>query len=256
MGAIILDISIAVLAVLLGVFGGVVSALTLEHKLLKYGAIGLFTVLGLASVVLVVLQSQHTQNEQVDARKRQERLQSTLEETRLDSAKSISFLSGRLDAFASLLSNPPANQDLRRIAEAIRQTASSGPTQASNAQLKTAALDLARRLRDFQLEMTAEEYKLQSIRAYQSTDTEEERNRKFREYLDRLTNQFDRRRIAFGPLRVEAQNMEFQLLSRLPPQPRNNIARMVLDTSALAGPSPVSDLADYIERLVSLLPAK
>ena len=257
----VLDISIAVLGVLLGVLGGLVSALALERKLLKYGAIILFSVLGLASAVLVVIQSQHTQNEQDAARRRQEKLQATLDGTRLDSAKSISFLSGRLDALTSLFSNPPANRDLKGIAEAIRQAATSGPVQASNAQLKDAALDLARRLREFQVAMSGERTRLlgEQANASRTAGTEEERERIFREYSDRGTNQSNRQRIEFGPLRVETQNMESQLLSRLPPQPKNEpaaMARMVLDYGSLAGPAPVSDLADYIERLARLLPAK
>jgi hypothetical protein len=157
--------------------------------------IATFSVLGIASVVLVVMQGVRTQEDQVKAQKREEKLQQTLDDTRIDSAKSISFLSGRLDAMASLMANPPANKDLKRVAEAILQAANTGRAQATDSQLKEAAIDLARRLREFQDRLNGESERLMVQQVNLRASTPEERQQQFAALSQQMVNQTNRQQV-------------------------------------------------------------
>lgn len=237
------------------------SALALENGILRWGAVAVFSILGIAIIIMVVVRARIARNDQEAANKRQERLQESLDETRLDSAKSTSFLSGQVTTLTDLIAHPPPNEDLRRIAEEIRQ-AGAGSPQLSNAEWRDAALALADRLRKFQLKTTGESDRSswscyeRGIEAFRKGDKDGAR-KVTSDYMLEHQNLHSRRTNEFGPLRVESLQMRTQLLARLPPQPDDVLSRdagMVLDSGFLAGPSPVSGLADYIERLARLLP--
>lgn len=192
---------------------------------------------------------------------REAKLQSALQETRLDSAKASSFLSGQLDMIQKLLSTPRPNQDLRQIAEAIRAATGIGSQQFTNAQLRDAALDLARRLREFQVQIKGESSRLYDSRQQQMMAAdkigEEEVRRVHLKTAVEIEQLNARQLAAYGPLKAEAQNMRTQLLNRLPPQPAPKQWELIaLEHGALAGPNPVGEVADYIERLARLLAVK
>jgi len=234
---VLLDIVLATVTVLLAVLGGVVSALTLEKPVVRNSMIATFIVLGLGSLALIIVQETRAQNDQREARGREDRLQVTLDNTRLDSAKSISFLSGRIDALTSLFSNPPPSKDLKRVVEAILQAGTTTRVQATDVQLREAAFDLARRLRDFQQRIDGEDERAMSeqLNNANSASTPEQRRQTFVEASQRTLRQLNQRQIEFGPLRAEAQSLESQLLNRLPLQPTNRTIREILDGGGESG---------------------
>jgi len=257
----LLDISIAVLAVFLAAFGGIVSALTLERKLFKWGAITVFSVLGLASVVLVIVQSQRTEKEQDQARSRQEKIQLTLEQTRLDNTKSIGFLTGQVSTLTDLIAHPHPNEDLRNITKLILGASSANQTApTTNAQLRNSALDLVRQLRAFQQQISGETTRAVESYAERARNTVKDQDQMiklFDQHGIEMGDLVTRQRNEFGPLRVDAQNVVASLLNKLPqqPQPQNRI-RILLEYGVIAGVYPITELADYIERLARMLPAK
>src|ERR1017187_628925 len=121
----------------------------------------------------------------------------------------------------------------------------------SNSQLKDAALDLARRLREFQSEFTDSENRILMEQSHITDKAAKEKD-----FVDRnakLLAFMNGTQARFVPLRAEAQNMRVQLLNRLPPQEANQTVDMVLNSGALAGPYPLYDVAAYFERLAGLL---
>lgn len=253
------------LAVLLAVLGGIMSALTVERRFFKWGSIALFALLGLGSVILIVLQAQQTRADQDAATARQTQLQKSLDETKLESAKAVSFLNGRLDMLTSLIAHPPANPDLQNLAHVLQEGNRRAAMSVSNAELRLNAFDLARRLRDLQSRFTAEQsqlnaYRMEQFRRFDPRDrsdaTTRELNRISDEYGRAVMDLYSRQTGEFGPLRSEAMVMRDQLLGRLSAQPRDTGVEMVLDRGALAGPNPIGDLATYIEKLARSLPER
>jgi hypothetical protein len=257
----ILDFVVVLLPTIISAVGVYVSMKAPEAKHRKHWIAGLL-LFGIMLSALTYWQQDRSRQRDESARKQLEKTlqdtQQALQDTRFDNAKSISFLSGQVSALGGLIANPPRSKDLQGIAAAITHASrSAGPQYVSNQQLRDAAMDLARRLRDFQLQIHGETERLFEDfrnRRVAATGNKEESAKLSHEQQSYTSTLYMRQMAAFGPLRAEALNMRTQLLSRLPPQPENVLAKMTLDYGTLAGVAPAYELATWIESLARLLP--
>jgi len=206
-----------------------------------------FVFCGLLGVVIGVVQ-------QIRFSTQQRIAEAEAANSRLQASNEVKYTQGELDAIKGLLQVFAQNTDPAKQALLVRSLAGSiklpapqptppattpGPT---NAQIKNNALDLARRLREFQ----------QREDAHWVTERQVHKDNQTAIPQTFFTGQL----IRFAPLRLEAQQMRTALLNRLPPQPDNSTVRMALDEDALAGPEPLFEVANYFEILASQLDTK
>lgn len=130
----------------------------------------------------------------------------------------------------------------------------SEPKGVTNSQLKEAAQDLARRLRDFQVQISTENVRFWEVHRRRSIEAirlgdKAAQDKAFSETSSETLKLSSKQRASFGSLRAEAIHLRAQLLSRLPTQPVNRLVESTLDSGLLAGPNPASAVADYLEVL-------
>jgi hypothetical protein len=122
----------------------------------------------------------------------------------------------------------------------------------SNRDLRKRLLDLADQARDLQSRIsTANTTALSAQRDEMRQATEEERSRIWNRHTDADSERRNLRHQEFSQLRPEAILLRDEALKRLPPQPHELL--VALDHGTLAGPKPVGEVAEYLERLAKLL---
>lgn len=258
----------ALIAILLNVF--IPSLLTLAGGILairsfrdvrsieRWVWISVFVFLFLVAVVLGFVQ-------QVMLTSQQKKSDDKAAASELRSNGEIRYMQGQLDSINKVLTTTVSKSGdsglAKDLLKALASQASDAAKPYSNSQLRDAALDLARRLREFQFRFATDEAKMyqtyfpQIAAANKNKDTEA---------ADKIQGQLvsaevalhNREQMEFGSLRAEAMNMRTQLLNRLPPQPDNMMVQLVLDRGVLAGASPIYEVASYIEQLARLLPER
>lgn len=248
----------------LAVAGGIlaIKALPPEAQVRRNWWISLFVALTLIGIVLAFAQQVLLTKEQKEADEK-----GNAREVRMIS--DTKFTQGQLDSINKVLTavisksgdSGLVKEVLKALAGQAAQAGNSGQQSYSNSQLRDAALDLARRLREFQLRFSVasqdllESYRKKAMAAVQNKDKEES-SRLFNEHraaIDALDNS---EKADFVPLRAESLNMRSQLLNRLPPQPEDRIVKGVLDDEFLGGAEPLYKVSSYFERLARLLPDK
>jgi len=200
-----------------------------------------------------------------------EKTRQELQNSRLDSARSTSFLSGQVSTLMQVATNPPRNPDFTIMAAALKSL-SKNPSilkEETNKELRVQVSDLARRLREMQSRVSQEQqrrilsWQQRSIAAARDNPAEMSKiDQEERAYY--LTME-DQNTVEFGPLRAEGMALRQKLLSRvkpLPNEPRGTgfeeaetqRAISTLLTGRLAGPDPLLTVANYLETLANLLP--
>jgi hypothetical protein len=222
------------------VLGGILAVRSLGNAkpVERWSWVSVFVGIGLAGIVFGVVQ-------QIRLTTQQKIAESDAAKDRLQASNEVKYTQGELDAIKAVLQVFAQNTDPSKQAQLFRsfaqsfklptpQPAPSAPV-VTNAQLKASALDLARRLRELQ----------QILDTQNATE-----DRTYRNNPAEIPPSFrDQQLSLFAPLRVEAQQMKTVLLNRLPPQRVDNYANSVLDYNALTGPDPLSQVANYLERL-------
>jgi hypothetical protein len=130
-------------------------------------------------------------------------------------------------------------------------------------ELRRNAVDLARRLREFQRKYLEARSIISNRLDQIMMLPKAEQTEAFNQNTASLLSLADSELFAFGPLRVEAIIMRRDLLDALhekfdPPEKigvnqREVFVKMVLDNGSIAGPHPIYDVADYIEYLAQRL---
>ena len=243
-----------------------VKALPPEQQVSRNAWIALFVLLTVAGIVLAFAQ-------QVLLTKEQKEADDKASARELRMVGDTKFTQGQLDSINKVLtavisgSEKSKSGDVGLVKELLKalqaQTGNAGNQQQpySNSQLRDAALDLARRLREFQkstadaLQNISDTYRQRTMTAMKNND-KQEADRIFNQYTSDISNLYNGDRSDFVGLRAEALNMRTQLLNRLPPQAENQRVKDVLDKGSLAGVYPVYEVATYFERLARLLPEK
>jgi hypothetical protein len=189
-----------------------------------------------------------------------------LQDSRTDSAKSISFLSGQLSVLTQLASNPPRNPDFASMARALGVLSKNpGNMRAeTNLELQADARDLAKRLRTFQLTIreASERSSQEHMRKVMAARGNEQEMHKLQdEFTAQYMNEHNRNAVEFGPMRAECLALRQKILRKLPTLPNESdrqqqYGMQVIMTGMLAGPAPVEEAATYIESLAQLLPTK
>lgn len=146
-------------------------------------------------------------------------------------------------------------------ADSPRATASDRPLQnLSNKQLKDAAIEVAKQMREFEANTDILE-----LPSYSSNDTEEQKNEKWRAQVARDSARHSRKKLAFTNNYLgQARELRDEIVVRLQkvgilsPYVQMNeleIGPEVLDGRHLAGAYPVAAAANYLEKLARRLPA-
>jgi len=163
---------------------------------------------------------------------------------------------------------PITPSDAQQIAETAARHAVEAMVKESErnkppiAELRKNAVDLARRLREFQRRHLEARYSLVNQFEQIHMLPAEQKKAFFTQYTTSQSSLSHAELFEFGPLRAEAINMRRDLLDALhekfdPPKilanPQDFVVRMVLDQGGLAGPHPIYDVADYIESLAQRL---
>lgn len=182
-------------------------------------------------------------------------VQAMLQAAQLTNAADMGYLRGRLDA---LVSKP---SDVGQLAGAITKAASEiarrETRRLSDEQLSKSTMDLAKRMRIFESKYRARDYAATDsyMQAIQRAKPEE-RTGIFNQHVAQLTQSSLERDLEFrNTLLGEAVYFRNELQRRLqltdvPPKDRH---RIIAFDGILAGPSPVSDAADYLEQLARQL---
>ncbi len=139
-----------------------------------------------------------------------------------------------------------------------------GPSGYTNAQIKDSALALARRMRQLQREQNRKQsqllldfqQQLANSPKHKKALVEEWNRQQQAEMTKRMMEIDSETETRFGPLRAEARTIIFHLNNRVPaPEPIPSVlVSIALSTGPLAGPDPISNVADYIEQLAQLVP--
>lgn len=142
---------------------------------------------------------------------------------------------------------------------------SQASSELSNAELKKAVFAFAAKMRDFEMNADRTMTDIAFPMNFQNL-TEEQKSRIWKERNERIQESVRQKQAAFsnnylGSTREYHDEITKRLRAAgiLPPYldeqtPSLQIARSVFRTGQLAGPHPVGSLADYLERLVRLLP--
>lgn len=137
----------------------------------------------------------------------------------------------------------------------------------SKAELKNAARTLSDQLRRAQKDDDDAENAIRNsydekIREASRANDRETASRLFSEEIAKSQQLRAALQVRFGPLRAQAINLERNMLDLLPPQPsptspmaivKNHTVRILLDDGFIAGPSPLFQLADYLDMLADQL---
>lgn len=191
-----------------------------------------------------------------DALSEQKKISNKLQVDLFQSHLSQEFMKGQLSSISSIMgkiSQSVSDPGIKQMASAISKLASpsSQTTILTDKQLCTKAMDLAKRMHEF-------EYKRRVVEDatrnrwwpnLRLAKTEQEKNEIWQKGTAQDTNvrmQLDHEFRA--TLLGEAVYLRDELLKRLPTQPKPEM-RLIAFEGALAGVSPVSDAAAYLENL-------
>jgi hypothetical protein len=250
---------LAACSVILGAIVALISLVALVLPLetrLKKKLLPSFLVLGILSACLSYYQNRQAQidakHQSDEAEKRQNKLQETIAELKLDGARSTSFLSGQIIELKSISSRPV---DWSPLATILDRERSSGET---NLELQKRSEDLARRLRSFQKEVDGERSRLgESLEAQiGKTQRGSAEVQKLVE-LERIQRHQleDREDTESVPLRAEATALRSVITKRTGIDlPEDGRVKILLEDGLATGSEPYALLADYVSALGKSLP--
>jgi hypothetical protein len=250
----------------LAVMGGILAVRSLPAEKFRYERwwwVASFICIALLGIVLAFVQQLILTKEQKETEQKASEAEFRLRSEGRYTQGQLDTMTKVLTALASKPTDPSISKSLiQALAMSTQTSTASLPKTFSNQQLWDAAIDLSRRLRVFEIQMS--EAERQSRDRFDKAVAElpgklfqDKDQTAIQLAWNTMTSESAKasaaRTAAFGSLRSEAMNMRTQLLNRLPPQPENPTVRMVLDSDVIAGPHPISMLADYIESKARLL---
>lgn len=186
-------------------------------------------------------------------------LQSTLTATQVQSATDLGYLKGRLDA---ALDRPQL--DMSGFAKALAQSTSGlvrEQTQIqSDADLKQQAIHLAHDMRVFEVQYKQKEEALFDSHTYNAEETRQQAILEQQNFTNSLVNLSAQETLEFrNNFLARALTLRDQMITRIgdPSKlPQARLGQLIAFDGMLAGPSPISDAADYLESLAMRLPVK
>jgi len=217
------------------------------------GAFFILVFLGIAFTWLVEWRSDISHAVEIkESREALGKLQSTLTANQIENASALGYLKGKLD-------QPRQPADFSALGDAIArsnaQLIANEQKRISDKDLSAHAIDFAKRMRAFETAMKSAEdaqiYPPANLSSAQLQDFYKNRGAAMAAFYERATEQF---RSQFLGEAVNLRNqMEQRLKDKGQPLPPHEAYKMIAFDCALAGPSPISDAADYLEALARRL---
>jgi len=250
-----LNILSVLIPFVLSVLGAIMSTIETKPKLKKWIWI-LFLSVGIAGSAVTYWQQSSERishdNEVKGFKESLSALQIQLQVNEVRSASDLSYLKGQLDTFIKIGSKQFTQ--LEKIDTSITEAIKKKTEQFTNEQLSNAAISLAEKMRNFEMQNQQERTDREKKWRILPKATKEEETKRFQErlaeedkYMAKYVAEFKNRFLG------EAVYLKDELLKRLPQEPKPKQFQVVAFDGYLVGPYPVSEAANYLELLARKL---